>query len=70
MEFIFELILQIVFEALAELGIRAMGAPFRRRPNPWLAAVGYGFGSREELLGEAPTYHFATLEELHRAFIC
>jgi phosphoglycolate phosphatase len=33
------------------------------------AAVGYGFGSREELEREAPTYHFQTLEALHRAFL-
>ncbi|WP_296247079.1 HAD family hydrolase [Pseudomonas sp. UBA4194] len=33
------------------------------------AAVGYGFGSREELEAEAPTYHFQTLEALHRAFL-
>jgi phosphoglycolate phosphatase len=33
------------------------------------AAVGYGFGSVEELQAEAPRYHFATLAELHRAFI-
>ena len=33
------------------------------------AAVGYGFGSREELEGEGPTYHFQTLEELHQAFL-
>lgn len=30
-------------------------------------AVGYGFGSREELLGEAPAYHFETLADLHQA---
>ncbi|MDT4845807.1 5'-nucleotidase [compost metagenome] len=34
-----------------------------------VAAVGYGFGSREELQAEAPTYHFQTLAELHRAFL-
>ncbi|NQD91487.1 HAD hydrolase-like protein [Pseudomonas sp. CrR25] len=33
-----------------------------------VAAVGYGFGSAEELRAEAPTYHFQTLAELHRAF--
>lgn len=33
------------------------------------AAVGYGFGSREELLGEAPDWHFDSLSELHRAFV-
>ncbi|MEB0039157.1 MULTISPECIES: HAD family hydrolase [unclassified Pseudomonas] len=34
-----------------------------------VAAVGYGFGSHEELTAELPTYHFATLAELHRAFL-
>jgi phosphoglycolate phosphatase len=33
------------------------------------AAVGYGFGSVEELQAEAPRYHFSTLAELHRAFM-
>ena len=32
-------------------------------------AVGYGFGSREELMAEEPAYHFATLAEMHQAFI-
>ncbi len=32
------------------------------------AAVGYGFGSRDELQAEAPTYHFNSLAELHQAF--
>ncbi|MDH4583915.1 HAD family hydrolase [Pseudomonas sp. BN415] len=32
------------------------------------AGVGYGFGSREELMGEAPAYYFASLDELSRAF--
>lgn len=31
-------------------------------------AVGYGFGGREELEGETPTYHFDTLAQLHEAF--
>ncbi len=33
------------------------------------AAVGYGFGSFAELQAEAPTYHFRSLAELHRAFM-
>ena len=33
------------------------------------AAVGYGFGSFEELNAEAPTYHFETLDALHQAFL-
>jgi hypothetical protein len=38
-----ELLLQIIFEALAELGVRSVFEPFRRQrsPNPWLAALGY-----------------------------
>jgi phosphoglycolate phosphatase len=32
------------------------------------AGVGYGFGSREELLDESPDYYFASLDELTRAF--
>lgn len=34
-----------------------------------VAAVGYGFGSQEELSAESPTYHFETLAEMHRAFL-
>ncbi|MCD5986696.1 HAD family hydrolase [Pseudomonas sp. CDFA 553] len=34
-----------------------------------VAAVGYGFGSHGELQAESPTYHFATLAELHKAFL-
>lgn len=50
MEFVFELLLefliQLVGEVLFELGLRSMAEPFRRRPNPWLAAFGYAiFGS-------------------------
>jgi len=40
-----------------------------RRNGVDAAAVGYGFGSAEELRAEAPTYHFQTLAELHRAFM-
>ena len=40
-----------------------------RRNGLDAAAVGYGFGSAEELRAEAPTYHFASLAELQRAFI-
>jgi phosphoglycolate phosphatase len=33
------------------------------------AAVGYGFGSHEELNTERPAYHFQTVDELHQAFL-
>ena len=33
------------------------------------AAVGYGFGSFEELNAEVPAYHFETLDQLHQAFL-
>lgn len=32
-------------------------------------AVGYGFGSHEELVAEQPAYHFATLAQMHQAFL-
>ncbi len=45
LEFLFEilgeLILQLIFEVLAEFGLRALGAPFQKTPNPWLAGIGY-----------------------------
>ncbi len=40
-----------------------------RRNGLDAAAVGYGFGSAEELRAEVPRYHFSTLAELHRAFL-
>lgn len=41
-----EFLLQIVVEALVELGFHALAEPLRRPPNPWLAALGYGlFGA-------------------------
>ncbi|GFM71295.1 5'-nucleotidase [Pseudomonas cichorii] len=33
-----------------------------------VAAVGYGFGSHEELTAQIPTYHFATMAKMHKAF--
>lgn len=54
MEIIFELLfqllgevfLQIVVEALAELGLHSVREPFRKPPKPWLAAIGYAiFGA-------------------------
>jgi hypothetical protein len=46
LETIGELILQALIEILAELGLHSVRAPFRRPPNPWLAAVGYAiFGA-------------------------
>jgi hypothetical protein len=45
-EVVGEFLLQVVGEALVELGFHALGEPFRRSPNPWLAALGYAlFGA-------------------------
>jgi hypothetical protein len=45
MEIIFyvfgELLLQLVVEALVELGLHSVKEPFKRPPNPWVAALGY-----------------------------
>jgi hypothetical protein len=41
-----EFLLQVVGEALFEIGFHSLGEPFRRPPNPWLASVGYAiFGA-------------------------
>ena len=45
LEFLFEIIgefvLQAVAELLVEFGLQSLKEPFRRPPNPWLAALGY-----------------------------
>jgi hypothetical protein len=41
-----EFLLQIVVEALVELGFHSLAEPLPRPPNPWLAALGYAlFGA-------------------------
>ncbi len=50
LEFILELVgeflLQVVGETLIEIGFHSLAEPFRRPPNPWLAAFGYAlFGA-------------------------
>lgn len=42
LQFAAELLLQIVAEALAELGLHTLREPFRRpQPQPWLAAIAH-----------------------------
>lgn len=45
LEFLFEILgeflLQAFGEALLEIGLHSLSEPFRRAPNPWLAALGY-----------------------------
>jgi hypothetical protein len=41
--FVGELLLQIVFEVFAAMGLRRAHKPFYKAPNPWLAAMGYLF---------------------------
>jgi len=50
LEFIFEMVgeflLQAILEGLVELGFHSLAEPFRKPPNPWLAAIGYAlFGA-------------------------
>jgi hypothetical protein len=40
-EFIGELLLQVFAEILFEVGLRSLAAPFKRKPNPYLATIGY-----------------------------
>ncbi len=45
LEFIFgllgEFLLQVIGEALVEIGCHSLAERFRRPPNPWLAAIGF-----------------------------
>lgn len=43
LQWLAEVLLQIVLEALAEFGLHAIGAPFRKQPRPAAAIVGYLF---------------------------
>lgn len=44
--FVGELLVQVVLEVLAELGLHSMRETWRRPPNPWMAAIGYAlFGT-------------------------
>jgi hypothetical protein len=38
-----ELLLQILGELLLEIGLHSVAEPFRKKPSPWLAAIGYAF---------------------------
>jgi hypothetical protein len=40
-ELLFEFLLQVFGELLFELGLRSLKEPFRKAPNPVLAAIGY-----------------------------
>ncbi len=45
LEFILELfgefLIQVLLEGLVEMGFHTLVAPFKKAPNPWLAAFGY-----------------------------
>jgi hypothetical protein len=41
-----EIVVQVLVEALVELGLHSLAEPFRKPANPWLAAAGYAlFGA-------------------------
>jgi hypothetical protein len=44
-EFVFsflgEFLLQVLGELFLNIGLHSLAEPFRREPNPWLAAIGY-----------------------------
>ena len=41
LEILCEIVLQGIFEALAELGLRSLVGSFSKPPNAWLSAIGY-----------------------------
>lgn len=45
-QFFGEILLQVVIEILAEIGLHSVAEPFQRKPEPWLAFIGYAiFGA-------------------------
>ena len=36
-----EFLIQVVAEALIELGFHSLAEPFKKTPNPWLASMGF-----------------------------
>jgi hypothetical protein len=45
-EILGEFLIQVFGELLIELGLHSMAEPFRKPPNPWIAAIGYAlFGA-------------------------
>ena len=55
-EVVGEFLLQLLGEALVELGFHSLAEPFQKPPNPWLAALGYAlFGT---LFGGLSLYFF------------
>lgn len=46
LELLGEFLIQLVLEVFAEIGFHWLAEPFRRRPNPWVAAAAYAlFGA-------------------------
>ncbi len=41
LEVLGEFLLQLALEFMAELGFHSLAEPFRKPPDPWLAALGY-----------------------------
>jgi hypothetical protein len=40
-EIFFEIVVQLFGEVLIEFGLQMLAEPFQRRPNPWVAGIGY-----------------------------
>lgn len=56
LEVVGEFLIQVVVEALIQLGFHSLAAPFKQTPNPWMAAAGYTmFGA---ILGGFSLYAF------------
>ena len=41
LEVVGEFLIQVVVETFIQLGFHSLAAPFKRTPNPWMAAAGY-----------------------------
>lgn len=41
LQLVLEIVVQVFGEALAEFGVHCVSEVFERRPNPWMAGIGY-----------------------------
>jgi hypothetical protein len=66
LQIFFELFLQLIGEVACEFGLQSLSEIFERKPNPWLAGIGYillgaAVGALSLLVARSTFIHHSTL---------